>query len=302
MTAADQAKFGTGIGDVEHGRGDEGLRTVVVLRFTVRGAAVVHCDPVLQVPHQLGQPRFLVRQSPECAQYAGGFTDRIESLAASIADDHAGAVGGAGERVQIAAQLRLRLCGQVDRGDAQGAAAARQGLHQHVLCRLRHRAQLRHLLLVPFPQVCKQRDKGRDQTEGNDLVGVIEVVEAGACDGHHGLGEHGDRAHEGSHTGAGERRGHSGRCHEKRTQVDVRRRADVHHGDGGDQGERHRHECLRVPPGRVERAQEPLRVHSSGIPQTVCDRPLGARGSRCGHRRPGAAASRISAARCSTRR
>ncbi|WP_405495427.1 hypothetical protein [Streptomyces sp. NBC_00096] len=64
---------------------------------------------------------------PEGAEDDRGLSDRLQPLAADVADQQPGAGGGAGGRVQVSADLGLGLGRQVHGGDPQRAHPLAQG-------------------------------------------------------------------------------------------------------------------------------------------------------------------------------
>lgn len=141
--------------DVQYGGGDECLATILGLAFGGRGVVQVRGDGSLQEGDQLGQVGLFVGRGPECAEKEGGIPDRLEALAPDIADDDPGSFGRAGGGIQVAADLRLGLRGQVDGGDAQRADPVGNRFEHHFLCGHRHRAQLAQFPFMASSQVSK---------------------------------------------------------------------------------------------------------------------------------------------------
>ncbi|WP_167395605.1 hypothetical protein [Kitasatospora aureofaciens] len=89
----------------------------------------------------------------------GGFADGGQAFAPYVADHHADCVVGSVGGVQVAADLGLVFCGQVQAGDLQRADPFRQGPHQDVLGGLGDRTDLCQLRLAALTCHAEEDDQ-----------------------------------------------------------------------------------------------------------------------------------------------
>ncbi len=210
----------------------------------------VPADAAVQVGGQVGQLGVQVGGGAEGAEQQGRVAERGQALAAYVADQQPGAGGGAGGRVQVAADLCLGLGGEVDGGQVQRPDPVRQRAQQDPLGGLGHRPDPGQFAFVPLaqhPQADDQRGDGDLGAQLGLVVGGGEAVPGEADDGQRGEREQGDP---GGGPGAGEGSGQGGGDDQQRAEVDVRRGEDVDDGDRRDQRERQRRQHPAVgPPG-----------------------------------------------------
>ncbi len=159
---------------------------------------------------QAGQVRVQVRGRPEGAQQQRRVAERGQPLAPDVADQQPGAGGGAGRRVEVAADLGLGLGGQVEGGEVQRPGPVGQRAQQDPLGGLGDGADLCQLAFVPVAQHPQGDDQRRHGEQGAELGLVVARGEAVAQDADDGERGEREQGHHGGGTRTGQRRGERG--------------------------------------------------------------------------------------------